>query len=564
MFRHRLLDQAGRLLGIRKPEPTPGAPSPAAAPPTALTVETVLVPHAPLVRRIRVAYGYPDGEFRRHLHTPITALAAWVHMLPGVPGGGFERRGGAIEQALTNCLFSLQAADGRTFESSHTETPSSHDKQRWRLVCALGGLFVSLPEVLGRVEVVSEDGHVWPGIGVPLLEWLASLAVPKYHYRWGAVRKESAWPAIHAASRCITPEALSFLDVRIAGALFSCIAGSDQSAGQVSEVVGRIAATVAARERPAATAPAPDLLAGALKRLLGTSDWLPNAPGGHVWYGTDGLYLLWPDAAAKLVAALPQGVRVARRFASNDDVLHQLADSGTIHAKPSPLCHIRPPGHDKPQVAVRLTDADRMLEESGRRATPLDLQSRTMPSDKAEQDRVAGKGTAGDRGRAQDGVATANDAGEAGMSEQRALDFAGALDAARVSPEADSKLRLDTSKITNPCLRELVGAAVVRLDQSFDSMLARIVQGGVFVALIEFVGQQGDGAAVVRALHDAQLLAPDDTVPGRRVISERIEGADITGVVLRESALDGYTDWKKRWQDDAGWPSSCLERPLVP
>jgi conjugal transfer pilus assembly protein TraI len=550
MFRNRLLDQAGRLLGIRTSEPTPHAPSTAAAVPTALTVETVLAQHAPLVRRIRVAYGYPDGEFRRHLHTPITALAAWIHMLPGLPGGGFERRGGAIEQALTNCLFSLQAADGRTFESSHTDTPSLHDKQRWRLVCALGGLFVSLPEVLGRVEVVSEDGHVWPGIGVPLLEWLTSLAVPKYHYRWRAARKESAWPAIYAASRCITPEALSFLDVRIAGALFSCIAGSDQSAGQVSEVVGRIAATVAERERPAATAPTPDLLAGTLKRLLGTSDWLPNAPGGHVWYGTDGLYLLWPDAAAKLVAALPQGVRGARRFASNDDLLQQLADSGTVHAKPSPLCLIRPPGHDKPQVAVRLADADRMLEESGRRATPLDLRPRTASSDNAAQDRVAGKERAGDGCCLQDGVATANDAGKAGMPEQRALDFAGALDVARGSLETDSMLRLDTSKIANPRLRELVDAAVVRLDQSFDSMLARVVRGGVLVALVEFVGRQGDGASVVRALHDAQLLAPDDAAPGRRVVSERIEGFDITGVVLRESALEGYADWKKRWQDN--------------
>lgn len=150
------------------------------------------------------------------------------------------------------------------------------------------------------------------------------------------------------------------------------------------------------------------------------------------------------------------------------------------------------------------------------------------------------------------------------MPEQRALDFAGTLDAARGSLKADSLLRLDTSKIANPRLRELVDAAVIRLDQSFDSMLARVVQGGVFIALVEFVGQQGDGASVVRALHDAQLLAPDDAAPGRRVVSERIEGVDINGVVLRESALDGYADWKKRWQDDAGWPSSGLERPLVP
>lgn len=59
-------------------------------------------------------------------------------------------------------------------------------------------------------------------------------------------------------------------------------------------------------------------------------------------------------------------------------------------------------------------------------------------------------------------------------------------------------------------------------------------------------------------------IAGTHAAPGRRVASERIEGADITGVVLRESALEGYADWKKRWQDNAGWPSSGLERPLAP
>ena len=74
---------------------------------------------------------------------------------------------------------------------------------------------------------------------------------------------------------------------------------------------------------------------------------------------------------------------------------------------------------------------------------------------------------------------------------------------------AQARLLLDTSKISNPRTRGLVDAVVARLDQSFDSMLARIVQTGVFVALTEFVGEHGDGATVVRSLHEAQLLASD-------------------------------------------------------
>lgn len=137
----------------------------------------------------------------------------------------------------------------------------------------------------------------------------------------------------------------------------------------------------------------------------------------------------------------------------------------------------------------------------------------------------------------------------AGMQER--LDFALPLpevETATSLSEPPALLLLDTSKISNPRVRELVDAAVARLDQSFDSMLARIVQTGVFVALTEFVGEHGDGASVVRALHESQLLASDGATGGRRVVIGSMEGADLRGVVLRASAFVGYADWTHRWQ----------------
>ena len=109
-------------------------------------------------------------------------------------------------------------------------------------------------------------------------------------------------------------------------------------------------------------------------------------------------------------------------------------------------------------------------------------------------------------------------------------------------------LAADTSQITNPRTRQLVDGVIARLDQSFDSMLSRVVDGGVYVALAEFVGQHGDGAAMVRALHDAGLLAIcDATAARRRVTSEELEGVQVMGVVLRASALQGYAEWMRRW-----------------
>ena len=559
MLRHRLLGHASRLLGIRTPGASPDAPSTAAPLQTALSAEAVLALHAPLVCRIRVAYGYPDDEFRRHLHTPIAALAAWLHVLPGHPGGGFERRGGAVEQALTNCLFSLQAADGRTFELGSAEaSPSPNHMQSWRLACALAGLVVSLPEVLGRIEVVSDDGHVWPGIGMPMLDWLTSLAAPRYHYRWTSVRRDLAWPAVYAASRCIPPDAMSFLahgDVRIAADLMSCIAGSHDARGQVSQVVSRVAAAVAARERSGAAMPPPDELAVTLKRMLATSDWLPNSPGGHVWYGTDGFYLLWPDAATKLLDAMP-GTRSIAQPTSHDKLLEDLIGSGIVDATPSPLVHIRMPGHDKPKVAVRLADHHRVLGDLRRGATPLDLRVHIPAGGQVADENLASQSVAGGSADLRGSDAIAADVSAAPASEQCVLDFTGEctdVDAGRESTPTMSVLSLDTSRITNPRTRETVDQVAARLDHSFDSMLAKTVSGGVFVALAEFVGQHGDGGAVVRALHEAQLLANDGATPDRRVVSERMEGVELMGVVLRASAFVGYSDWTDRWQADRGW-----------
>jgi hypothetical protein len=518
-----------------------------------------LAPHAALVRRIRAAHGYGDRDFSHHLHAPITALAAWVHQLPGPPGSGFERRGGALEQALMNCLFSLQAAEGLTFEASGGEATSSPTiTQGWRLACALGGLFVALPEILGRIEVVSERGDAWPSVGMPLLDWLTTLPTPKYRYRWRPVKAEPARPAVYAALRCIPLDAMSFLgrsDACIAQELLDSVAGSSAPRGQVFQLVTRVAGTVAANARCGATMPAADQLADTLKRLLGTSDWLPNAPGGHVWCGTDGSYLLWPDTAAKLIDALP-GTRHSGLAASHDKLLQDLAESGLIDATPTPLVRIRTPGQDRPRLAVRLASRHPVLGDPMHGAARLDLRVHAQ-----ESGQVAGEWPAlrphadGDTGT-RHADATAVDVKAPPAAGQYTLDFTREpTDLNAADEPTASALSLDTSRITNPRIREAVDRVVARLDQSLDSMLAKLVPGGVFVALTEFVGQHGDGAAVVRALHEAQLLACNGPTLDRRVSRQRMKGAEQTGVVVRSSAFVGYADWEDRWLPER--PARC-------
>lgn len=446
MFRLNLLDRASRFLPRRHAAP------PAVPVPSRLAhvhgVDQVLAPHAALLYRMRNAYGHQEQHFEQHLLAPITEFAAWVHFLPGPPGSGFERRGGALEQALRTSLFSLQAADGRTFDGSNSASPSHDGTQPWRLACALGGLFTGLRQFVSAIEVASEEGELWPASAMPLLCWLQALPAPKYHYRWVAAKSESAWPALYVASRCINQATMSLLvrgDGQAAAGLLACVAGMDRAAiGPVSDVVARVVRAIAAREERAA----------------------PVSPAG-----------LTGDRQVGVPAS------------AQDDAVPP-CDASRAGAK----------------VALPAGDA-------ARSAAP-------EPGPPAVQ---------------QDWI------GECEATEDMSA-----------VPGAERSLTLDTSRISNPRIREQVDDVVNRLEGSFDTMLSRIVPGGIFVALQEFVGQHADGAAVVRAAHEAGLLALDAKSAARRVSTERMEGTEVVGIVLPKDAFEGYAEWVARWQADAG------------
>ena len=517
-------------------------------------VATMLSRHAALVRRVRVAYGRPDEEFQRHLLAPIEALAGWLHLLPGPPGSGFEHSGGAFEQALTNCLYCLQAAEGRTFDQSDTQAHPVDTARCWRLACALAGLFVSLRPWLARIEVVGSSGEVWPGAAISLRHWLEPSPTPQYRHRWDTPRNDDPWPAVYVASRCIDPVVMSQLahgNGRIMAAMLGAIAGSDASAQDpVSEVVNRIAAAVALRGALPAGVPLPGLLTQTLKRLLATSDWRPNAPGGHVWFASDGLFLLWPEAGMKLIEAMPRSLRGAEGLSSPQDLLRQLVAQDIVSTLPSALLGIRLPGQAKPQCAIRITDAKKLLDGSGVQGLPLDeplcqpVSCTRTPSTVTSDD--------GQPCKHKETQATlfGTPYPDAELAHRAAAKTPAIEREAQSAATARPLMTLDTSGITNPRSRELVDAVVARLNDTFDTMLARAQDGGVFVALTEFVGEHGDGASIVRALHDAGLLAIDQGAPDRRVHIQWIEGTDVAGVVVAAQALAGYSDWLARWQDD--------------
>lgn len=430
MFNHPLLALAGKLFSGSVATSAASKTS-APAVPAPLSAEQILMPNAALLHRIRAAYGCTDDQFARHILAPISALAEWLHTLPALPDSGFEYPGGAIGQAMTHCLCCLQAADGLTFSDVNVlATPDSALK--WRLGCALGGLFAALPQLLCCIEVASTNGHLWPSTVVPLQEWLAHHPTPKYRHRWKSVTNDAHAPITYIACRCIRPDVMAYLSARgephIGEALLSSISdpcSATSRASPISELIGRIKMPIAERRRPQAS---------------------PSIDKRHPEQSTQ-------EQAPCAVATC--GV---------EDV-----EAGTDGADPT-------------------------------RAIPASI----------------------------------------------------------AVGEADS-LSLDTSAITNSFLRERLEETVARLDQSFDTMLAKCMPTGIFVALSEFSAGEADSSAIVRALVQGGCLATDPLAPNRRVTREHVGDADAAGIVLASAKLSGFSRWQGRWQTSLPIEQSQLQ-----
>ncbi len=516
------------------PPATP-APSPPSLRPSAADG---LEQQRDLIARVRSAYGFSDAEFDLHLRSAIDALANWLHCLPGPPATEFGAKGGALRQALTTALFCLQAAEGRTFDGSTTEAPSNDLTQRWRLACALGGLFTPLEALLGHLDVVDDDGELWLPTAEPLVPWLQARGTTRYHYRWRPGGVDTRLSVVYIAARCIDGATYRFIALgapRIAASLLGCLAGTDKAAtNPVVDVVERIAVAIASGQEAGKDSTAddrPQVLKQVMRQLFAASDWLPNSPGSPVWFGADGLFLVWPDAATAIKAALQARLQGGKAMPTLDQLLAQLAAAGCIAtAADGPTLTIQPPGVNRRLDALRVSAPQQLLRELGVAAKPL--QGRLQVSGKAQPQREAERS-----------IISADE-----PPVSTAVDLPPPVPTA--PPEPLALLQVDTSGIANVRIRQCIDAITERLNQRFDSMLARHVAHGLFVALAEFDHLADDHGAIVRALHDAGLLATDGATPSRKVCSEVIEGRSYPGIVLRCDRLQGHAEWQRRWHDN--------------
>ena len=246
---------------------------------------------------------------------PISHYAAMVHLLPASEDGHFKGTGGLFRFGLDCGLQAIRVANRRVLTRAAPEERKRMERL-WTYAAFLAGLFSESVTTLSTVSVYSEKGEAWHPGAEPLMEWLARLKVRHYHITWAKAVDANMMLAI-AGKAIPTPQSqyLAAGEKDILSTLISALHDINDLANPISRIVNGIRTRMIMKDlagdatrygKPVAGMHLAPWLVDSMRHLLDKQHWRVNEANGRVWYGADGVYLVWPLAAHDLRSQLKE------------------------------------------------------------------------------------------------------------------------------------------------------------------------------------------------------------------------------------------------------------------
>lgn len=333
----------------------------------ACSVEELLANHKDIIARIKLCYGSDNATFEADLLAPIRRYAAYVNALPATRNSYFNRSGGLLRLGLETAFYALQATDSQIFAGRQTITNRRMLEPRWRRATFIAGLCGELYRCFNQFKVRDAQGQVWQPYLAPLTLWLRQHRSTIFMVQWlpGPERRAVALYALPLIVPPATMEDLAFGNEIIVPNMLASISGlttyHDHSV--MDRLVRHAVALVIQRERcaPASDASPDDVpvhlarhILEAMRELVQSDhNWLPNAPRSRLWFGADGLFLVWPNGAVDVIRLLADE-QLPGAPDKPEVVLAILVAAGVVrdHQTGTSVIAIQPPGASEPLDAI--------------------------------------------------------------------------------------------------------------------------------------------------------------------------------------------------------------------
>ena len=337
-----------------------------------LLSKRVLGPHQELIDRIKMCYGVDRATFEHELLALIRRYAEFVHLLPATPDNYFNAPGGLLRMGLEVAFYSLQGTDGHIFSGRSTITTRRQLEPRWRHATFIAGLCCEIHRTLSHTIVTNENGDEWQPYLLPLSRWLTEHQVPRFFVKWVPNVHETRALGLFALPHVIPPEVLQYLasgNSVVVPHMMASLSGMPvyRERNILDDLVRRSAAFVIDRYlrasadrygKPQGGSHLERYLVDALRRLVAThSAWMPNAEKSRVWFGADGVFIVWPNAAAE-IRDLLESDQLPGVPKASETILEILVSAGVFEPQDSSQAtwRIVPPGSS---VAIEAVSSHR-------------------------------------------------------------------------------------------------------------------------------------------------------------------------------------------------------------
>lgn len=535
----------------------------------ASSVDELLASHAALLSRIKLCYGTDRATFEADLLGPIRNFADFVNLLPATADNYFSEVGGLFRLGLEVGFFALQGTDGHIVSGRSTISTRRHLEPRWRQATFLAGLCSEMHRTLSHVVVTDERGNEWPAYLSPLSRWLSQQRSSRFFIRWLAGAQEARALGLFALRHVVTDQTMQHLatgNTVVVPQFLACLAGMPLYREQsiLVELVKRATALVIDRDliananrygRPILGAHLERYLLDAMRRLVTThTAWAPNQDKSRVWYGKDGLFIVWPNAAAEIRKLLEEDELPGIPKAP-ETILEILLSAGVLEPRSAgeALWNIAPPPGKTTIEAVKLTAPEILLSAhlDPVPALPSALVARAAapaaPTPQAAAPTAATLAAPTPAAQAPaPAAAPAQMPTEApAQGEQLELDVGLPVpqpEPAELSSTADAPgtpvFKLEAPLRLNPRVRDALAVAIDSMNGDAKAAIAVTVPAGVFVPLDHFKRSNVDLPVVLRALAEAGMAVARKA---SRVdtVQHDLAGAPVLGFVLKPQFVRG-------------------------
>lgn len=514
---------------------------------SALPVHDLLTDHKDLIDRIKLCYGIDRIAFERDVLSLIERYASFVHLLPATANNYFNAPGGLLRLGLEIAFFSLQGTDAHIFSGRSTITMRRQLEPRWRHATFIAGLCSEIYRTLSHVLVTNERGGQWPSFLCPLSEWLERNQVQRYSLKWLPNAHESRVLGLFTLPHILPTHVLqdlAFENSVIVPHLMASISGMPlyREHNIIDELVKRSAALVIDRNLQANTDREGKSQAGShndrylvdtLRKLIASNtSWFPNNKNSRVWYGADGLFIIWPNAAVDIKKRIEED-QLPGIPKTPEAILEILLQAGIIEPQKGliPLWSITTPSLRTPQDAIKLSSPAILFADNILKVEPLTFLLLNPGNEKAElTEQHSSKSPLTTPSAEEISTAAPQD-----LASKETRQFVLELDTSEPLPTITTpqsqqlpiathaeipssgqvapskpmpalKFKLEAPMRLNSSVRETLITIVDRLNHPDDTLNLYRVPKGLFIPLVEFEQRQLDPSMAIRVLRDVQML----------------------------------------------------------